>query len=73
MVSTTFVGELAPPRGENALIDVEPDKAIRFKVIDEERAQAQRAAVIDDCFVWPNAISEQSFEGATGARDAARL
>jgi hypothetical protein len=74
LLSTMFVGELAPPRGENALIDVEPDKAVRFKVIDEERAQAQRpAAVIDDCFVWPNAISEQSFEGATGARDAARL
>ena len=74
LVSTMFVGELAPPRGENALIDVEPDKAVRFEVIDEERAQAQRpAAVIDDCFVWPIAISEQSFERATGARDAARL
>ena len=74
LVSTMFVGELAAPRGENALIDVEPDKAVRFEVIDEERAQAQSpAAVIDDCFVWPNAISEQSFEGATGARDAARL
>jgi hypothetical protein len=67
------VGDLPAPRGENALIDVEPDIAVRFEVIDEQRAQAQSpAAVIDDCFVSPNAISEQSFEGATGARDAAR-
>jgi hypothetical protein len=54
-----IVGELAAPGGENALVDVEPDIAARFEVIDEQRAQAQcPAAVIDDRFISPNAISE---------------
>jgi hypothetical protein len=67
-----IVGELAAPRGENAPIDVEPDIAVGFEVLDEERAKAQSpAAVINDGIVGANAISEQSFEDATGAREAA--
>jgi hypothetical protein len=63
-----IVGELAAPRGENALIDVEPDIAVGFEVLDEQRAKAQSpAAVINDGIVGANAISEQSFEDATGA------
>jgi hypothetical protein len=54
------------------LIDVEPNIAVSFEVLDEQSAKAQSpAAVVNDSIVGANAVSEKSFEGATGARGAA--
>jgi hypothetical protein len=73
LVFNNVVGKLLAARGENALVDVEPNIAVSLKVLDEQGAQTQSpAAVINDGIVRANAIGEQSFEGATRARQAAR-
>ena len=52
LVFNNVVGKLLAARGENALVDVEPNIAVSLKVLDEQGAQTQSpAAVINDGIV----------------------
>lgn len=50
--------------GENALIDVHANIVASLKVLDEQRADAQRSApVIHKCVAWTNALRYEFVEG----------